>query len=513
MRNLVVVLGDQLNHDSAAFDGFNVSTDAVWMAELAEETEHVWCHKLRIALFFSAMRHFREELKEKDITVHYRELANRPTRNEARTFKKALLEDVPRLKPEKLIVVQPGDYRVQSQLEEAAKEHDLELEIREDRHFHCTIEEFREFRKGRKSLLLETFYRDMRKRHNILLTQDGDPVGGEWNFDKENRETFGKSGPRDLPTPYSPRTDDITDDVIALVKERFAKHPGSLDSFDIAVKRDQARRWLDDFIKERLPLFGTYEDAMWEEEAVLYHSRLSALLNVKLLSPQECVEKAVEAYESGHVEINNVEGFVRQILGWREFVRGIYWTEMPEYAELNHFDTTYPLPYFYWTGETEMNCVKHAMHSVINHGYTHHIERLMVLGNLALTYGLAPYEFHEWHVAMYLDAIDWASLPNTLGMSQFGDGGIVGTKPYCSTGKYVNRMSNYCDGCRFDPAEASAENACPLTTFYWDFLDRNAAKLSSNHRMAMQLKNVRRKREKGELKAILQHAQSLRDSW
>ena len=377
VRNLVLVLGDQLDHKSAAFDGFDKSSDGVWMAETHEETTHVWCHKLRIALFLSAMRHFRDELTGDNFDLVYHELQPSAEVDRGSNFAEILAADVRRLKPEKLVVVQPGDFRVERMLRTAAEELNVPLESREDRHFYCSVEDFQKYASGRKSLLLEFFYRDLRRQHDVLM--DGqEPVGGQWNFDHDNRESFGKSGPADLPKQKSFRLDDTTKQVIALVNDRFSGHPGNLDHFTLPVTRKQARAFLKHFVEHILPNFGQWEDAMWTDEAFLYHSRLSAPLNLKLLSPRECVDAAVAAWENGDAPLNSVEGFVRQILGWREFVRGVYWLKMPEYAELNHFDHQEPVPSFFWDGESEMNCVRQSMQHVLDHGYSHHIHRLVV---------------------------------------------------------------------------------------------------------------------------------------
>ena len=513
MRNLILVLGDQLDQTSAAFDDIDASDDVVWMAEVEEEATHVWCHKLRIALFLSAMRHFRDELTKAKRAVQYHELQVQPAKECGRTFGEILRADVKRLKPERLIVVEPGDWRVQTQLQAVAVELGIALEVRPDRHFYCSNEEFAKYAAGRKSLLMEFFYRDMRKQHSVLM-ENNQPEGGQWNFDHDNRESFGKTGPREVPQPKAFRPDEITQKVIQLVKTRFPDHLGSLDHFQLPVTRMQAMIFLKNFIDNILPRFGVWEDAMWTDEAFLFHSRLSVPLNLKLLNPRECVDAAVEAYRSGRAPLNSVEGFVRQILGWREFIRGIYWLKMPEYIERNHFDHELELPSFFWDGDTEMNCVRQSMKHVIDHGYTHHIERLMVLGNFAQLWGVHPRLFHEWHMAMYLDAIDWVSLPNTLGMSQYGDGGIVGTKPYCSSGNYINKMSNYCSGCRFDFKKRVGEDACPFTTLYWEFMDRHYDLLKDNQRMKFPISNVTKMREKpNDLAEIRSRAAELRTIW
>ena len=512
MRNLVLVLGDQLDAQSAAFDGFDATADAVWMAEVEEEATHVWCHKQRLAMFFSSMRHFRDSLREKNLTVHYHQLSPLRSRDRGRDFASVLRKDVRKLRPSKLVVVLPGDYRVKRQLQQQASKLNLELEIRPDRHFFCDPDEFARFAQGRKSLLLETFYRQMRKKHDVLM-DNGQPEGGQWNFDADNRESFGKQGPTNMRGPHSFRPDDLTKEVFELVERRFGDHPGNLDRFDRPVTSTQARTMLRDFIQRSLPLFGQFEDAMWTDEAFVYHSRLSAPLNMKLLAPQTCVEKAIEAYAVGHAPINSVEGFVRQLLGWREFIRGVYWLYMPEYEENNFFNHQADVPDVFWNGETDMVCVRQSMQHVLNHGYAHHIHRLMVLGNFALLLGVHPRAFHQWHMAMYVDAVDWVSLPNALGMSQHGDGGVVGTKPYVSTGNYINRMSNFCGQCKYDFKSATGEHACPITTLYWDFLDRHHDKLKGNNRMAMQMKNVDRKRKQGDIAEIRKQADRLKRDW
>jgi deoxyribodipyrimidine photolyase-related protein len=345
------------------------------------------------------------------------------------------------------------------------------------------------------------------------MSHDGKPGGGAWNFDQENRNTFGAGGPDSVPAPPRFRPDQSTRAVLAVVASRFSNHPGGLAKFDLAVTSHDAHCLLDHFTKHALPQFGRYQDAMWCGEPFLYHSRLSSSLNLKLLNPRECVSAATAAYERGSAPLNSVEGFVRQVLGWREYIRGIYWSRMPNYRSLNYFGHTLDVPPFYWDGNTDMACVHDCMRQVLEHGYTHHIVRLMVFGLLAQLVGVDPRRFHEWHMAMYVDAVDWVSLPNALGMSQYADGGIVGTKPYCATGNYLNRMSNYCGRCRYSPKVAIGENACPFTTLYWDFLDRHYRKLLGNARLAFQIRNLERKRSKGELAGVRRQAEALRTRW
>jgi deoxyribodipyrimidine photolyase-related protein len=338
---------------------------------------------------------------------------------------------------------------------------------------------------------LEYFYRELRLKTGLLM--DGKkPVGGQWNFDVENRGSFGKNGPGRLPPPTRFAPDDTTQKVMALVNARFAHHPGSLDTFGWPVTRAQALQVLHEFVAHRLPSFGLYQDAMWEGEVWLYHSHLSSSLNLKLLNPQEVCKAAVKAHEDGHAPLEAVEGFVRQVLGWREYVRGIYWTQMPQYLELNTTNAQASLPAFFWTGDTDMACVRDAISQTLNHGYAHHIQRLMVTGLYALLLGVNPKQVHAWYLGVYVDAVEWVELPNTLGMSQFADGGLMASKPYVASGKYIDRMSNHCKGCKFKPAESTGDDACPFTTLYWDYLNRHADSLAKNPRMLMQLKNLNR---------------------
>jgi deoxyribodipyrimidine photolyase-related protein len=480
MRNLILVLGDQLDAESAAFEGFDAKQDAVWMAEVTGEATHVWSHKARIAIFLAAMRHFRDELRARGIAVHYRELVDS-------TFGAELTKSVRQLRPEKVIVVEPGEWRVEQELKKAVPG----VEIRPDRHFLCSREEFAAHAAGRKQLRLEFFYREMRRKHDVLMNDD-QPVGGTWNFDKDNRGSFGKDGPGFVPKPVGFKPDATTREVLQLVEKRFAKHPGSLDKFDWPVTRAQANEALEDFIAHRLADFGRVEDAMWTGEPYLYHSRLSAALNLKLLDPREAIAVAVEAYWKKRAPLPAVEGFVRQLLGWREYIRGVYWHFMPGYANLNTLDATRPLPEFYWTGDTEMNCLRETIGQTLKYGFAHHIQRLMVTGTYALLLGVNPVEVHKWYLAVYVDAVEWVELPNVLGMSQYADGGIMASKPYIATGKYIQRMSNYCDGCRFKPEQATGPDACPFTTLYWDFLMRQEELLRKNTRMMLQVKNLAR---------------------
>jgi deoxyribodipyrimidine photolyase-related protein len=371
------------------------------------------------------------------------------------------------------------------------------------------VREFAAHAKGRKSLRLEYFYREMRQKHGVLM-EHGEPVGGQWNFDADNRAAFGKTGPGTLPAPPRFTPDATTREVIALVNARFAEHPGSLAHFGWAVTRAQALEALAAFIDARLPSFGRYQDAMWPGEPWLYHSLLSSALNLKLLTAHEVVQAAEAAYHAGHAPLASVEGFIRQILGWREYVRGVYWTQMPDYLEHNALDAHEPLPAWYWNGETQMACLRDAITQTLAHGYAHHIQRLMVTGLYALLLGVEPKQVHAWYLAVYVDAVEWAELPNVLGMSQYADGGLMASKPYIATGKYIERMGGaHCAGCRYDPAKREGDDACPFTTLYWDFLARHEAGLAKNPRMALQVKNLARSGD-AQKRAVAERAAAIR---
>ncbi|MDO9284768.1 MAG: cryptochrome/photolyase family protein [Aquabacterium sp.] len=508
LRHLVLVLGDQLDLDAAAFDDFDAAHDAVWMAEVAEEATHVWSSQPRTVMFLAAMRHFAAALRAAGRPLQYTRLDD-PTNHGS--LPAQLRADIARLRPTGLVMTAPGDWRVLQAIRGLAQAHGLPLDIREDRHFYGSVREFAAHARGRKSLRMEYFYREMRKRHGVLMqgTAGDQPEGGQWNFDADNREAFGAAGPGAVPPRAVFAPDAITREVITLVEQRFATHPGRLVDFAWPVTRVQALVALQRFIAERLPLFGRYQDAMWPGEPWLYHAHLAAALNLKLLHPREVVDAAVAAYRAGAAPLAGVEGFVRQILGWREYVRGINWTRMPGYAELNALQAHEDLPAWYWTGATDMACLRDAIAQTLQHGHAHHIQRLMVTGLFALMYGVQPQQVHAWYLAVYVDAVEWVELPNTLGMSQYADGGLMASKPYVATGKYIQRMSPHCKGCRYDPALRTGAKACPFTTLYWDFLMRHDTTLATNPRMALQVKNVARLDE-AQKQAIRERAAAIR---
>jgi deoxyribodipyrimidine photolyase-related protein len=495
-RNLVVVLGDQLDAESAAFDGFDPEMDLVWMCEARDESTATWSSQQRIALFLSAMRHFAQQLRERDWPVAYRRAEG--------SLAQALAVDLQELKPQRVVAVEPGEWRVRQDVTQTCELQGVPLDERIDRHFLCSGAEFARHAKGRKQLRMEYFYREQRTRHRVLMVdaETGEPAGpecrrlepagGQWNFDQDNREAFPAAGPGDIPPPLRFEPDAITREVLEEVRREYADHPGSLDDFGWPVTREQALRVIADFVAHRLAHYGRWQDAMWTAQPWLWHSHLSVALNLKLITPREVIDAAEAAWRGGHAPIAAVEGFIRQVLGWREYVRGIYWHRMPDYLEMNALEAGEPLPAWFWTGETPMTCLREAIGQTLRLGYAHHIQRLMVTGLYALLYGVRPAEVHRWYLSVYVDAVEWVELPNTLGMSQFADGGLMASKPYAATGKYIDRMSNYCGTCRYRPDRRVGDQACPFTTLYWDFLLRHESRFANHPRMALQVKNLQR---------------------
>jgi deoxyribodipyrimidine photolyase-related protein len=476
MTTLRFLLGDHLTRDIASLADL-ARDDVVLMVEVAQETTYVRHHKQKIALILSAMRHFALALREEGIEVDYVEL---DAPENTGSFVSELRRAVARHRASRVIVAEPGEWRVRDAL--ARADAGATLEIREDDRFFATTSRFAQWARGRSGYRMEFFYREMRRAHGVLM--DGkDPVGGKWNFDAQNRKPPPKRFHADPPPRFTP--DKITRAVLDLVGRRFADHFGDLEPFGWAVTRADALRALDAFISGHLADFGDRQDAMARGEPFLHHATLSPYLNLGLLSPREVCAAAERGYARGQAPLNAVEGFVRQILGWREYMRGLYWLKMPDYAQSNALAATRPLPAFYWTGETKLACVAEVVGQLRRHAYAHHIQRLMVTGNLALIAGFAPSEVEDWYLALFADAYDWVELPNTHGMALFADGGVVGSKPYAASGAYINRMSNYCGACAYDPKVKSGPKACPFNPLYWDFLIRNRARLVRNPRMAM----------------------------
>lgn len=476
-RRLILILGDQLTHEISSLKDARKTKDVVIMGELADEAGYVKHHKKKIAFIFSAMRHFADELKRDGYKVEYQHY-DQP--NAAASFKELVKTAVRIHAPEKIIVTEPGERRLISDMKGWEKQLGLEVEIRDDVRFICSHTEFQNWVEGRKSLRMEYFYREMRRKTGLLV--DGDePVGGQWNYDKENR----KPAKQDLfmPTVKRFKPDNTTKDVLALTSEHFDDHFGDLEPFWFAVTRKDALKALDHFISNALPSFGDYQDAMLQGEKFLYHSILSLYINVGLLEPMEVCERAASAYDAGAAPLNAVEGFIRQIIGWREYMRGIYWLSEEGYTRQNFFGHERALPDFYWTGETDMTCMRAAIEQTKEEAYAHHIQRLMVTGTFAMLAGIDPFDVHEWYLAVYADAYEWVEAPNVIGMSQYADGGALSSKPYAASGAYVNRMSDYCGSCAYKVSKKIEDDACPFNALYWDFLVRNENKLKGNPRM------------------------------
>jgi len=503
IRNLILVLGDQLNSDSSALADFDSDKDLILMAEVAGESTHVWSSKSRSGYFLAAMRHFRQALQANGQQVLYLALGE----HQFSSLAEAVEDKIKRHCPQKIILVEPGDWRVEKMLTETCARNHVPLAVREDRHFLISRRDFAEWAGGYKQLRMEFFYRMMRKRHRVLMDAE-QPAGGRWNYDSENRGAFGKAGPKDVPLSPKFDHDGVTRAALADVEKHFANHPGSLNQFNWPVTREQALIALDDFIKHRLPQFGEYQDAMWTGQPFLYHSLLSAALNVKLLNPREVITAAIDAHRNGKAPLEAVEGFVRQVLGWREFIRGVYWLDMPAMREANYFKHQRALPSWYWNGKTQMNCMMQVIGQTLEYGYAHHIQRLMVTGIWALLAEISPQQIEDWYLAVYVDAVDWVELPNVAGMAIYANSGRFTSKPYIASGQYINRMSNYCRGCRYQPEIRTGEKACPFTALYWNFLDKHEKLLMENPRTSLMARNITRLAE-DERAAIRDHAQHL----
>ncbi len=476
---LRLVLGDQLTRAVSALSDIDPLRDVVLMVEVTEEARYVPHHKQKIAFLLSAMRHFAQDLAAEGIKVDYITLDDP---GNTHSFSGELARAIARHRPASVIVTEPGEWRVWQMMQDWSARLALPVDIRKDDRFFCSRSDFAQLTQARKTGRMEFFYREMRRRTEILMT-DGAPEGGQWNFDADNR----KSLPRGVRPPERHRftPDAITRAVMALVDARFGNHFGDLEPFGWAVTRSDALAALDHFIADCLPSFGDYQDAMKVGEDYLFHGLISPYLNCGLLTAHEVCSRAEVAYRAGDAPLNAVEGFIRQILGWREFVRGIYWAEMPGYAQTNHLRAGRDLPAMYWTGQTKMRCMAECIGTTRRNAYAHHIQRLMVTGNFALLAGVAPPQIEEWYLAVYIDAFEWVELPNVHGMVMHADGGRIGSKPYAASGAYINRMSDYCADCVYDPKEKTGAKACPFNYLYWNFLIENEAILARNPRMAL----------------------------
>ncbi len=483
MTTLIPILGDQLSAGISSLAQQGKDRCVILMVEVDEETSYVAHHKAKIAYILSAMRHHAADLRDAGWHVDYIKLGDAENSG---SFTGEVARAIERHHPDKICVTEAGEWRVKAMLDSWADRFDVPVEILPDDRFLASHTEFEAWAGDRKQLRMEFFYRDMRRKSGLLMDIDK-PEGGKWNFDSENR----KPAKRDttIPRPLHFDPDAVTVDVIAMVEERFPDNMGRTRKFGFAVTRADALRQQQHFLDHAMPFFGDFQDAMLTGEPFLWHSILSPYINSGLLDPLELCREVELRYRAGKVPINAAEGFIRQIIGWREYVRGIYWFTGPDYVDRNELSATRTLPDFYWTGETDMHCLSQAIGQTLDLAYAHHIQRLMITGNFALLAGVDPKQVHEWYLAVYADAYEWVELPNTLGMSQFADGGLLGSKPYAASGAYINRMSDYCRSCRFDVKQRTGPDACPFNALYWDFIARNEAQLRKNPRMAMPYKN------------------------
>lgn len=506
VKTLRLILGDQLSHSIDSLRGIDKQVDVVLMVEVDEEATYVRHHKQKLVLVLSAMRHFAMELETKGIQLDYVRLDDDENSGSFTGEVKRALE---RHECDRLVVTEPGEWRVREMMLHWGRIFDIPLDVRADSRFLCSLEAFEQWAQGRKSLRMEYFYRTMRRKTGWLM--DGDkPVGGKWNYDRQNRQAL----PADISLPARLRfePDEITREVMRLVGLRYASHFGDLAPFGWATSRQDALKALAHFITDCLADFGTYQDAIQRGEDFVYHALVSPYLNIGLLLPREVCELALLAYENGGAPLAAVEGFIRQILGWREYVRGIYWLQMPDYSRSNFLHAGRPLPDFFWTAETKLNCLRETIESTRRNAYAHHIQRLMITGNFALLAGLAPAEVEEWYLLVYADAFEWVELPNTHGMALFADGGLLGSKPYAASGAYINRMSNYCSECRYDPKIRTGADACPFNYLYWYFLARNEKQLRSNPRMGLAYRNLLNM-PKTQLSDMVEQAEHFLETW
>ncbi len=477
-RALIVVLGDQLSANISSLAAGSKTNDVVLMAEVMDEATYVPHHKKKIAFLFSAMRHFAESLKDAGWSVEYTRLDDHGNTGSFTGEVERVLE---RHGCAEIIVTEPGEWRVLQAMRSWRDRFGLPVRILDDDRFVCSRSDFAKWAAPRKQLRMEYFYRDMRRRTGLLMNGT-EPEGERWNYDADNRKPA--RGQLKFPNPFRVEPDATTCEVLDLVDARFGNHFGDLRPFWFAVTPADAQAALDHFIDATLPHFGDYQDAMVKDESFVYHSVLSLYINAGLLDPLEVCGRVEAAYRRGDAPLNAAEGFIRQIIGWREYVRGIYWLEMPGYRDRNHFNAERSLPKFYWTGETDMACLHAAITQTKEEAYAHHIQRLMVTGTFAMLAGIDPHAVHEWYLAVYADAYEWVELPNTLGMSQFADGGLLSSKPYAASGNYINKMSDYCRGCHYDVKQKTGDGACPFNSLYWDFLARNRETLEGNPRLA-----------------------------
>jgi deoxyribodipyrimidine photolyase-related protein len=479
------ILADQLSPDNVALAAADPAKSIVLIVESKARGEVVRYHQQKLVLVYAGMRHFARDLEATGWRVDYHRLEDTPD------FSTGLSRHVERWQPAEIVLAAPNDYAMTEALPKFARRVGVPVRALPTNQFLLSREDFAEWAGDRPHLIMEEHYRRMRRRTGWLMekpvgSRAAKPSGGEWNFDPLNRLTYKQyaaSGHTQPAVPLRERPDEITREVISLVERHFPDHPGRAGDFWFPVDRAGALRWLEHFVTERLEHFGPFEDVLAQDHPVIYHSVLSPLLNLGLLHPRECVERVVAAYEAGRAPIQSVEGFVRQVIGWREFINGAYWHAMPGYKEVNYLQATRPVPAWFYTGETDLNCLRQAIRQALDLGWLHHIQRLMVVGNFFLLAGIDPTAALRWFLEMTVDAYDWVMVPNALGMILYADGGYIATKPYAAGGGYINKMSNYCAGCRYSPLQKVGPDACPFNALYWDFHARHAEVLRENPRI------------------------------
>lgn len=479
MKRLFVINYNNLNDKILTSNNYN-KNDIILILETKDILQKPKHHRKKIVFILSSMRHFAYKLDDKGYNVKYIKLTDL---DNSQIFTDEIKKEFSKNQYDSLIITKPTDYNIYEQIKSLA----INIKIEEDSNNLSTRSDFSDWALNKKELRMEYFYRQMRLKHKILIYDENKPIGGKWNFDKDNRKFSDEINP---PKHNIFEPDKITNEVIKLVEEEFHDHFGDIYPFNIAVTRSDALKVLDSFINERLENFGSYQDAMLQGEPYLFHSHISFYINNGLISPMESIKKAEQAYEKGMAPLNSVEGFIRQILGWREYIRGIYWHFMPKYKELNYFKANNKLPKFYWDTETDMNCLKQCITETKQNAYAHHIQRLMVLGNFLLLANVNPKYVNEWYWIVYMDAYEWVELPNVTGMILYADGGIVASKPYASSGAYINKMSNYCKNCTYDVNVKNGKNACPFNYLYWNFLIKNRDKLENNQRIKMMYSQI-----------------------
>ena len=499
-KTLRLLLGDQLNSNHSWFTTIDDSVTYVMM-EIRTETDYAMHHIQKIVGFFSAMRQFTTELQSQQHQVIYLNLNDV---NNLQSFEKNIKSLIEKEQFTHFEYQFPDEYRLDEQLKNLCQSLKIATSVCDSEHFMSSRNELGDFFAGKKTFLMESFYHMMRKKHHILMEGDK-PLTGKWNYDGENRKKLPKDH---KPTPPLVFHNDVSN-IFNEIQKTDIKTIGNIDAenFVWPINRKQSLELLDFFVTECLSLFGSYQDAMTPNEWSLYHARLSFSMNVKLISPLEVIQRAILEWENNPEKIayHQLEGFVRQIIGWREYMRGIYWNKMPEYATMNYFNHENQLPKWFWTGKTKMNCLKDAINQSLNYAYAHHIQRLMITGNFALLAGIHPDEVDAWYLGIYIDAIEWVEITNTRGMSQFADGGIVGTKPYVSSAAYIDKMSHYCGSCFYKKAVKTGDKACPFNSLYWNFYDKNEDKLGKNPRIGM-MYNVWRKMNPEDKVALLEQA-------